>query len=1311
MAPRSPFTVFGNIFPTSGGAGPGTAAPDATGKVYTVSGLKPGTSAILYANGTQVATATANAVGRVTWTLANRPATGAVMTYDGTVTGPAGIVPNLGTTPITLTISGTPIAATVGSAYSFTPTVTGGSGTRTFSLSGTLPGGLSFATSTGAITGTPTTAGTASGLAITVTDSGVSVTLSGLSIVVSAPSVGDPNRRMFAATRLRFPTVTGTFPSNGTYQVQEFAFGTPDYPVTEPQFFLPNFYQLTTGAATSEIAGPNVINFEGLSIKVGDTWYACPTAAFTMDPSVEASGYLLDAITGVTLPANTVLRGRIAFNGASGATMWGATRANDIGEVSVGSTSSLAAALTDGRTLTQANSVSRQFVPSYMVARGWDGRPVFALAGDSIQAGANENSITGFLSARGVQGFWQRGLDDNTSSQRIAFGTLALEGSRPSDWQNRTAWARKLDAVKKAAALNANGAPPFTAWGSNHGNNSVTVSDLYGALVGFWNICKAEYPNIPIYHSEMLARPSSSDGYQSLANQTTATADTYPNGNRWTVNEKIGKGSLTGDATAQARTDGYIAGSFAAWRPGSYDTGSNRDKLSIVPFDTTLTADSGAGNLTVQLASVSGIVLGDMLIGNPGGTGAYDAVVKAINGNAVTLSGGSGSTLANGTRFTAALNDRTGLHPGTRHFQKIAAEAVIPWKQAMGWGLGPSTNLAAEPVGTLTRSGTQVYQLAAGASISGTNASHFAVNGSGAVTVSAAGQTAALNGGPYSLTITGDSSVTTLQIPTEAGTIDVYDTVDASTLLAAVNYAYSSAPNGTDWIVRPRRGSTSTATTTAGILIKDKAFGGTLTDVNLGIIDETKIQRSAKASFSNGSLTIQPRTPLTAKMVGFASATAGECLVLQACNNIAVLDMAIENVAGTDGSDISVPDRTDDNYPAQEATFCIKIRMDGAPSWLGNHIFRGNRIGASESSPYTRYPTAIKILSGGNVAFEDNLIKNTLIGLYMQTALQVSSRRNYYVNYLLDAVDLFNDNYNGSNPAYPATESLFASSDDVIGRPNMEPQFAGAHCDGLQGSPGSIRSMRLSVHFNVYAMAADENVKQTQGGILKDLQAGVFIRGRMTNCVINESTLNGLVLAGMDPDDRLVLDKLTIFRATEADPVSGNAGPPRITVEKNSGDATRHGPMISRTIYGAFYDTTGSTKSFTADPVPGGSGSRTLTGGGTVLFNNNFYLDQRTQNGNAGNSAQEVFTGMANAAYVANRGYQYAYDYTSYGSIRSSAQTIFAVNPNGPAAAQGASLADIYNPGSGTASRLTMESGTGSLLSESGGGFVLKEVA
>ena len=62
-------------------------------------------------------------------------------------------------------------AGNVGSAYSQTLSAVGGTGSYTWAVTaGTLPAGLTLATGTGVISGTPTAAGTATGLRFTVTD-------------------------------------------------------------------------------------------------------------------------------------------------------------------------------------------------------------------------------------------------------------------------------------------------------------------------------------------------------------------------------------------------------------------------------------------------------------------------------------------------------------------------------------------------------------------------------------------------------------------------------------------------------------------------------------------------------------------------------------------------------------------------------------------------------------------------------------------------------------------------------------------------------------------------------------------------------------------------------------------------------------------------------------------------------------------------------------------------------------------------------------------------------------------------------------
>ena len=101
------------------------------------------------------ATTGATVVGRL---LAS---TAAVTLDTNTITAPTGCTP--GSAPVTSSspaiTSGTPTTATVGTAYDFRVTATGTPAPAYTVTSGTLPAGLTLNSTTGAITGTPTTAG------------------------------------------------------------------------------------------------------------------------------------------------------------------------------------------------------------------------------------------------------------------------------------------------------------------------------------------------------------------------------------------------------------------------------------------------------------------------------------------------------------------------------------------------------------------------------------------------------------------------------------------------------------------------------------------------------------------------------------------------------------------------------------------------------------------------------------------------------------------------------------------------------------------------------------------------------------------------------------------------------------------------------------------------------------------------------------------------------------------------------------------------------------------------------------------------
>lgn len=106
---------------------------------------------------------------------------------------------------------------TVGTAASFTPvTASGGTGTKSFALTGgTLPTGLSFSTSTGLISGTPTTTLTITTFTVTVTDqttptpqtSAKTFQLTSNSSAVAAPVI--TNMRTVASQNTLFNVASG----------------------------------------------------------------------------------------------------------------------------------------------------------------------------------------------------------------------------------------------------------------------------------------------------------------------------------------------------------------------------------------------------------------------------------------------------------------------------------------------------------------------------------------------------------------------------------------------------------------------------------------------------------------------------------------------------------------------------------------------------------------------------------------------------------------------------------------------------------------------------------------------------------------------------------------------------------------------------------------------------------------------------------------------------------------------------------------------------------------------------------------------
>ncbi len=191
------------------------------------------------------------------------------------ITTPSGSAP---------TISGNPPAqVNANSQYSFTPTASG-AGTLTFSVSG-LPGWASFSTSTGNLSGTPSTndAGSYTNIIISVTDSQASASLPTFSITVvvtssnSGPTIsGTPPVQVNANSQYSFtPTASDPDGDNLTFSVS----GLPDWAS----------FSTSTGTLSGMPSANDAGSYTNIIISVTDGQASASLPAFSITVVVTSS--------------------------------------------------------------------------------------------------------------------------------------------------------------------------------------------------------------------------------------------------------------------------------------------------------------------------------------------------------------------------------------------------------------------------------------------------------------------------------------------------------------------------------------------------------------------------------------------------------------------------------------------------------------------------------------------------------------------------------------------------------------------------------------------------------------------------------------------------------------------------------------------------------------------------------------------------------------------------------------------------------------------------------------------------------------
>jgi hypothetical protein len=184
------------------------------------------------------------------------------------------------------TIGGTPgTQVAVGQAYSFTPTASGPSGMALTFRAQNLPTWATFSTSTGAVTGTPSSSnvGTFSNIVISVSDGQASAALPTFSIVVTSsappgsPTIsGTPATQVTAGQAYSFtPSASGPSGTSLTFSVQNLpAWAT---------------FSASTGSLTGTPSSSNVGTFSSIVISVSDGQASASLPSFSIQVNAQTT--------------------------------------------------------------------------------------------------------------------------------------------------------------------------------------------------------------------------------------------------------------------------------------------------------------------------------------------------------------------------------------------------------------------------------------------------------------------------------------------------------------------------------------------------------------------------------------------------------------------------------------------------------------------------------------------------------------------------------------------------------------------------------------------------------------------------------------------------------------------------------------------------------------------------------------------------------------------------------------------------------------------------------------------------------------
>jgi len=536
--------------------------------------------------------------------------------------------------PPTLTVTTASLpAGTVGSPYSQTLSASGGSGGNAWSVTaGSLPAGLTL-TAAGAITGTPTGAGT-SNFTVQVKDAANATATKALSITINAPTLTVTTTSLPSATPAS--QYSASLTANG---------GTGAYSWTLVSGALPLGLSLASDGTITGIALlPGTSNF---TVQVRDAAGATATKALSI--TVTASPV---TITTQSLPAGeqgVPYSQTLAASGGSGGYRWTVTDGalpagltlDATGRISgtptgSGSAFTVQAADTTGATATKSFSISIAAGPSFSTAATLPSGALGASYSATMAVAGGQPPFTFALAS----GQLPPGLSLNTSTGEIS-GKPSQSGTFTFSLQARDAAGAQTQStftITIAAGLTITTAPvlPVAAVALNY---QVTLAAAGGTAPYSWAATAGSLPAGLTFHAN-----GTIDGTPTTAGAFTFTA---------TVTDATGA-RATRDFTLTVASGLTIttAPQLPPAVPGA-------------PYSTPLTASGGRPPYTWSIASGSvpaGITLnvgtGD-LAGTTAALGTYNFTANVTDAAGLTAQKAFTLTVAPGLTFAtpAALPD------------------------------------------------------------------------------------------------------------------------------------------------------------------------------------------------------------------------------------------------------------------------------------------------------------------------------------------------------------------------------------------------------------------------------------------------------------------------------------------------------------------------------------------------------------------------------------------------------------------------------------------------------------------------------